>query len=42
MPSVSADRRTFGRNDMLDIILIAAGCGCFVVAIAYTYACDRL
>jgi len=27
---------------MLDIILIAAGCGCFVVAIAYTYACDRL
>jgi len=24
------------------IILIAAGCGCFAVAIAYTYACDRL
>jgi len=27
---------------MLDVILIAAGCGCFVLAIAYTYACDRL
>jgi len=26
---------------MLDVILIAAGCGCFVLAIAYTYACDR-
>jgi len=27
---------------MLDIILIAVGCGTFVVAIAYAYACDRL
>jgi hypothetical protein len=42
MPSVFADRHTFGSNDMLDVILIAVGCGCFVVAIAYTYACDRL
>jgi len=42
MPSVFADRHTFGSNDMLDIILIAAACGCFVVAIAYAYACDRL
>jgi hypothetical protein len=32
----------FGSNDMLDVILIAAGCGCFALAIAYTYACDRL
>ena len=42
MPSVSADRHTFGSNDLLDVILIAAGCGCFAVAIAYAYACDRL
>jgi len=27
---------------MLDIFLIAIGCGVFAVAIAYTYACDRL
>jgi hypothetical protein len=41
MRSVSADRLT-GSNNMLDVILIAAGCGCFAVAIAYAYACDRL
>jgi hypothetical protein len=28
--------------DMLDVILIAAGFGFFVVAIAYEYACDRI
>lgn len=27
---------------MLDFILIAVGCGLFVVGIAYVYACDRL
>ena len=27
---------------MLDVILIAAGCGCFALAIACAYACDRL
>jgi hypothetical protein len=27
---------------MLDIILIAAGFGFFIVAIAYQYACDRI
>jgi hypothetical protein len=27
---------------MLDVIFIAVGCGCFVVGIAYAYACDRL
>jgi len=27
---------------MLDIILIVAGFGCFAIAIAYAYACDRL
>jgi len=27
---------------MLDVILIAVGCVCFALAIAYTYACDRL
>jgi len=27
---------------MLDAILIATGCACFALAIAYTYACDRL
>lgn len=29
-------------TQMLDVILIAAGCGCFALAVAYTYACDRL
>ncbi len=27
---------------MLDVILIAAGCGVFFLGIAYAYACDRL
>jgi len=27
---------------MLDIVLIAAGLGFFVVAVAYQYACERL
>jgi len=27
---------------MLDIIMIAIGCGTFVLAIAYAYACDKL
>jgi len=27
---------------MLDIVLIAAGLGFFVVAIAYQFACERL
>jgi hypothetical protein len=31
-----------GEHAMLDVILIAVGCGCFAVGIAYAYACDRL
>jgi len=27
---------------MFDIIMIAIGCGTFVLAIAYAYACDKL
>jgi len=27
---------------MFDVLLIALGCGAFVLAIAYAYACDRL
>jgi len=27
---------------MLDVLFIAAGCALIAVAIAYTYACDRL
>jgi hypothetical protein len=27
---------------MLDIIMIAIGCGTFVLGIAYAYACDKL
>jgi len=27
---------------MLDVILIAVGCGLFLLGIAYTYACNRL
>jgi len=27
---------------MLDVILIAVGCGTFVLAIAYAYACEKL
>jgi hypothetical protein len=32
----------FEGAEMLDMILIAAGFGFFVVAIAYQYACDRI
>jgi hypothetical protein len=34
----SATRRIF----MLDIIMLALGFGFFVVAVGYTYACERL
>jgi len=27
---------------MLDVILIAVGCGLFLLGIAYAYACNRL
>jgi len=27
---------------MLDVILIAVGCGTFALAIAYAHACDKL
>jgi len=27
---------------MLDVILIAVGCGLLLLGIAYAYACDRL
>ena len=33
---------TNGKVVMLDVILLAAGFGFFVVAIAYQYACDRI
>jgi hypothetical protein len=33
---------TTGSASMLDLIFLAVGCGCFVAAIAYSYACDRL
>jgi hypothetical protein len=33
---------TTGSASMLDMIFLAVGCGCFAVAIAYSYACDRL
>lgn len=42
MPWAAPDRVGFWSMDMLDIILIAVGVGCFAIAIAYTYACDRL
>ena len=32
----------FRSTQMLDVILIAVGSGCFAIAIAYAYACDRL
>ena len=35
-------RLTTENTSMLDVILIAVGCGLFFVAIAYAYACDRL
>jgi len=39
----SASRRRLGRRvAMLDIILIAVGCGLFAAAVAYAYACERL
>jgi len=27
---------------MLDILMLALGCGLFALAIGYTYACERL
>jgi hypothetical protein len=27
---------------MLDVALVAAGCALFVVAVLYTYGCDRI
>jgi len=27
---------------MLDVVLIAVGCAFFVVAVLYTYGCDRI
>jgi hypothetical protein len=30
------------RPEMFDATMIVAGLACFVVAIAYVYACDRL
>jgi hypothetical protein len=29
-------------NSMLDIIMLALGLGLFVLAVGYTYACERL
>jgi hypothetical protein len=42
MRSASSDRAISRSTKMLDIILIAIGVGCFAIAIAYSYACDRL
>jgi hypothetical protein len=30
------------RTPMLDALFIVVGCALFLVAVAYTYACDRL
>jgi hypothetical protein len=30
------------RHTMMDAIFIATGCGLFLLAVAYVYACDRL
>ncbi|WP_395715041.1 hypothetical protein [Reyranella sp.] len=40
--SAAASLASNREPSMLDIILIAVGCGSFVLAIAYAYACDRL
>jgi hypothetical protein len=29
-------------NSMLDIVMLALGLGLFVLAVGYTYACERL
>jgi hypothetical protein len=31
-----------GSTLMLDFILVAIGCGLFLVGVAYAYACDKL
>jgi len=42
MPSEpSADIRE-GSAPMMDILMLALGLGFFVVAVGYTYACERL
>jgi len=33
---------TIGSASMLDMIFLLVGCGCFVAAVAYSHACDRL
>jgi hypothetical protein len=37
-----AQRRRDQETPMLDIIMLALGLGFFVLAIGYTYACERL
>ncbi len=42
MPVSPNSRLDIRRVSMLDVIFIAAGCALVAVAIAYTYACERL
>ena len=37
--AASAERKEF---PMLDLAMLALGLGCFVAAVGYTYACERL
>jgi hypothetical protein len=41
-PWARQTRFTIESTPMLDVILIAVGCGLFLLGIAYAYACDRL
>lgn len=37
-----AGKQATRSNSMLDIVMLALGLGFFVVAVGYTYACERL
>jgi hypothetical protein len=39
---VCAQKQTRKEQFMLDIVILALGLGLFVMAIGYTYACERL
>jgi hypothetical protein len=39
---IRSNRIMIEENSMLDIVMLALGLGFFVLAVGYTYACERL
>jgi hypothetical protein len=40
--TIRSNRIMIEESSMLDIVMLALGLGFFVVAVGYTYACERL